>query len=136
MKAAMTDFTAIWNDHDDSVMKVIHYVPLEKRQKLVVGENQCRVCLQRFSCSCLLEKHFREKYKTRYYCPRQDILCPHCGIRTENKCDVLMHIFMKHPDKKNVAREALLERKHYNGNYEFETGILHCDTCCGFRFKF
>ena len=43
MKAAMTDFTAIGNDHDDSVMKVIHYVPLEKRQKLVVGENKCRV---------------------------------------------------------------------------------------------
>ena len=136
MKAALTDFGAIGNDNDECVMTVIHFVPLKKRQKLVLIENQCRVCLQRFSCECLLQKHFQEKHKTKYYCPRQDILCPHCLIRAENKCDVLMHIYMEHPHKKNVALEALLERRHVEVKYEFEKDILHCDKCCGFRFKF
>ena len=136
MKSALTDFEVTRNDNNNSVMKVIHFVPLEKRQKLVKRENQCRVCLQRFSCECLLQKHFREKHKTKYYCPRQDILCPHCLIRAENKCDVLMHIFMEHPKKKDVAREALLERKHTEVKYEFKKDILHCERCSGFKFKF
>ena len=106
-------------------LHLIKQIPLEKRKE----KKKCSLCAKTYVCDCRLQNHYLESHKRH---PAQSLrtVCPFCMTGLENKCALLMHVFMKHPCFKQAAKVALEERGHYRKKYSFITEYATCDICC------
>ena len=105
-------------------LHLIRQIPLEKRKE----KKKCSLCAKTYVCDCRLQNHYLESHKRH---PAQSLrtVCPFCMTGLENKCALLMHVFMKHSYFKDAAKVALEERGHCSEKYSFVTKKTYCDIC-------
>ena len=105
-------------------LHLIKQIPLEKRKE----KKKCSLCAKTYVCDCRLQNHYLESHKRH---PAQSLrtVCPFCTMGCNNKCVLLMHVFMNHSYFKKAAKIALEERGHRSEKYSFIPEQINCDIC-------